>query len=68
MTATASVIRARCSYKPAGTDGTEALSLTYLHTDKSMVVKLGGGQAIVPPRSIQANICSLTRGNHSEQL
>ena len=56
--ATAAVIRARSSSKPAGSGGTKPLSLTYHHKETSRGVKSGdrGGQAIVPPRPIQATI------------
>ena len=38
--------------------GTRTLSLTYPHTEKFRCVKSGdrGGQAIVPPRPIQATV------------
>jgi len=56
MVATASVIRASSSSKPAGMGGTKTLSLTYLHIETSWGVKSDdrGGQTIVPPRPIQA--------------
>ena len=61
MVETASVIRARSSSKLAGRGGSKSLSLTYLHTEKSMCVKLGdrGGQAIIPPLPIQATTVRL---------
>jgi hypothetical protein len=71
MAVTTSVIRARSSSKLAGRSGTNTLSLTYLlHTEKSRGVKSGGrgGQAIVPPRPIQAIVCRVTRGNHIEHM
>ena len=65
VVATASVIRVHSSSKLAARGGTESLSVMYLHTEQSRGVKSGdrGGQAIVPPRPIQANICRVTRGN-----
>ena len=62
MFATVSVIRARNSSKLEGRSGTKTLSLTYPHTEKSRGVKSGdhGGQAIVPPRPIQATLCHVT--------
>ena len=44
--------------------------LTYPHTENPRGVKSGdrGGQAIVPPRPIQATVCRVTRGNHFEHL
>jgi len=56
MVPTASVIRARISSNLAGTSGTLILSSTYPHTKKSRGVKSGdrGGQAVGPPRPIQA--------------
>jgi len=62
------VIRARSSSKLAGRIGTSTLSLTHLHTEKARGVESGdrGGQAIVPPRPIQAIVCRVTRGNHIE--
>jgi hypothetical protein len=56
MVATASVIRARGSSKLAGRGGIKTLSLTYTRTEMSRGVKSGdrGGQAIFPPRPIQA--------------
>jgi hypothetical protein len=64
MIAAASVIRARSSSKLAGRGGTKTLSLTYPPTEKSRYVKSGdrGGQAIVPPRPIQATIVRLKNG------
>jgi hypothetical protein len=61
MVETASVIRARSSSKLAGVGGTKSLSLTYLHTEKSRSVKSGarGGEAVVPPRPIQATTVQL---------
>jgi hypothetical protein len=61
MVETVSVIRARSSSKLAGVSGTKSLSLTYPHTEKSRSVKSGdrGGQAIVPPRPIQATTVRL---------
>jgi hypothetical protein len=55
------VIRARSSSKLAGGGGTKTLSLTYPNTEKSRDVKLGdrGGQAIVPPRPVQATTVRL---------
>ena len=54
---TASVIRACSSSRLAGRAGTNTLSLTYPHAVNSRGVNSGdhGGQAIVPPRPIQAN-------------
>ena len=56
VVATVFVICARISSKLAGRGGTQTLSLTYPHTEKSRGVKSGdhGGQAIIPPRPIQA--------------
>jgi len=56
VVATASVSRVHSSYKLAGIGGTETLFLTSPHTEKSRGVKPGDrdGQAIVPPRPIQA--------------
>jgi len=61
MVATVSVIRARSSFKLAGKGGIKNLSLTYPHTEKSRGVKSGdrGGQAIFPPRPIQATTLRL---------
>jgi len=61
MVETASVIRVRSSSKLAGIGGTKSLSLTYPHTEKSRGVKSGdrGGQAIIPPRPIQATTVRL---------
>jgi len=44
--------------------------VTCPHTGRSRDVKSGdrGGHAIIPPRPIQATICRVTRGNHTEQL
>jgi hypothetical protein len=57
--------RTRTSYpRLTGRRGTKPLSLTYLHTEKSRGVKSGdrGGQAIVPPRPIQASTVRLRWG------
>jgi hypothetical protein len=56
VVATASVIHVSSSYKLVGRGGTETLSLTSPHTEKSRGVKSGDreGQAIVPSRPIQA--------------
>jgi hypothetical protein len=56
MVATASIIRVCSSSKLAGRGGTKTFSVTYPHTEKSGALKLGdrGGQAVVPPRPIQA--------------
>ena len=61
MVATASVIRARRSFKLAGRSGTKTLSSTYPYTEKSRGVKSGdrGGQAIDQPRPIQASTVHL---------
>ena len=61
MVETASVVCARSSSKLAGISGTKSLSLTYPHTEKSRGVKSGdhGGQAIIPPRPIQATTVRL---------
>jgi hypothetical protein len=52
MVATASVIRARSSYKVAGRGGTKTFYLTYPRIEKSRGVKSGdrGVHAIVPQR------------------
>jgi len=56
IVAPASVIRARSSSKLAGRGGIKTLSFTYPHKEKSRGVKSDdrGGQAIFPPRLIQA--------------
>jgi len=61
MDATASIVRACGSSKPAGRGGTKTFSLMYTHTENSGGVKLGdrGGQAVVPPRPIQATTVRL---------
>jgi len=70
MLATVSVIRARNSSRLEGRSGKQTLSLTHPHTENSRGVKSGdhGGQAIVPPRPIQAILCRVTQGNHTENL
>ena len=56
VVATASVIRAHSPSLLAGWGGTKIFSLMYPHTGKSRDVKSGdhGGEAIIPPHSIQA--------------
>jgi hypothetical protein len=68
MIVTASVILARSFSKLAERGGTKTLSLTYPHTEKFRGVKSGdfGGQAIVPPRPIQANTVQLTQKVNSQ--
>jgi hypothetical protein len=48
----------------------KTLPLTYPYAEKFRGVKSGdrSGQAIVPPRPIQATICRVTRGDHIENL
>jgi len=62
MVATASVIRARSSSKLARRGGTK--TLTQPHTEMSRGVKScdRGGQAIVPPRPIQATTFAVEVG------
>ena len=61
VVAAASIIRAHSSSKLEGRGGTIIFSLTYPHTGESRDVKSGdhGGQAIVPPRPIQATTVQL---------
>jgi len=61
VVATASIIRAHSSSKLAERGGTKIFFLTYPHTGKTRDVKSGdhGGQAIVPPRPIQATTMRL---------
>jgi len=56
MVTAVSVIGACRSSRFAGRGGTKTLSLTYPRTEKFRDVKSGdrGGQAIVPPRPVQA--------------
>jgi hypothetical protein len=61
MVATASVMRASNASKHAGRRGTKTLFLTYSYTGKSSGFKSGdrGGQAIIPPRLVQATTVRL---------
>jgi len=58
---TAPAVRARSFSKLAGKGGGNTVSLTYRHTVISRGIKSGdrGGQAIVPPRPIQATTVRL---------
>ena len=62
LVATASVIRARSSFKLAGRGGTKTFPLAYPHTEKSRDVKSDdrGCRAIVPSRLVQATTVRLS--------